>query len=89
MTGLSRPLLRAWAWLTGLSLAAALATLAPVPPWAVAAATLLLALAKARLILARYLDLARAPCWLSGTMLVLALWAALAFALYAAPALTP
>lgn len=84
---LSRPLLKAWLYLTGLSLLAALVTLTPMPRWALAATILLLALFKARLILARYLDLQRAPGWLTGATLVFAIWTLLAFGLYLIPAL--
>lgn len=83
--GLSKPLLRAWLWLTGLSLVAALATLTPMPRWTLAATILLLALFKAHLILARYLDLQRAPGWLTGATLVFAIWTLLAFGLYLIP----
>lgn len=86
---LSPPLLKAWLRLTGLSLLAAVATLAPLPRWTLAAAILLLAFLKARIILARYLDLGAAPGWLSGATLVFALWTLLAFTLYLVPALTP
>lgn len=85
--GLSKPLVKAWLWLTGLSLLAATATLTPMPRWLLAAAILLLALLKARLILSRYLDLHRAPGWLTGATLVFAIWTALAFGLYLIPAL--
>ena len=51
------------------------------------ATILLLALFKARLILARYLDLQRAPGWLTGATLVFAIWTLLAFGLYLIPAL--
>lgn len=86
---LSPPLLKAWLWLTGLSLLAAAATQAPVPRWMAAAAILLLALLKARIILARYLDLHRAPGWLTGAVLVFAIWTLLVFGLYLMPALMP
>lgn len=86
---LSQSLLKTWLGLTGLSLLAAAVTLANLPRWFIAAAILLLALLKARLILARYLDLVRAPGWLAGATLVLAIWTLLAFAIYLAPGLTP
>ncbi|MDU9005340.1 cytochrome C oxidase subunit IV family protein [Sedimentitalea todarodis] len=85
--GLSSSLLKTWLWLTGLSLLAAVATLAPMARWVLAAAILLLALLKARLILARYLDLYRAPGWLAGATLVFAIWTVLAFGLYLIPVL--
>ncbi|MEY8830107.1 cytochrome C oxidase subunit IV family protein [Sedimentitalea sp. XS_ASV28] len=81
----SRPLLIAWGTLIGLSLLAALVTLSPLPRWAGAGLVLLLALFKARLILARYLDLQGAPGWLAGATLAFTLWALLAYALYLLP----
>lgn len=86
---LSKPLLRAWGLLVGLSLLAALATIAAMPRWMAAAVILTLAFWKARIILARYLDLRRAPVWLAGATMALAIWTLLAFALYLLPALAP
>lgn len=86
---LSPALLKAWLWLAGLSFLAAAATQAAVPRWVGAAAILLLALLKARIILARYLDLHRAPGWLTGAVLVFAIWTLLAFGLYLIPVLMP
>ncbi len=88
----SRRLIRAWALLAGLSLAAALVVVAAanagLPRQAAGAAILALALAKARVILARYLGLEEAPSWLSGITWVTGLWALLALALYLVPVLT-
>lgn len=84
---LSKPLLRTWGLLVGLSLLAALATQIPMARWMAAAAILMLALFKARIILARYLDLHRAPGWLTGATTVFAIWTLLAFGLYLIPAL--
>ncbi|WP_170441006.1 cytochrome C oxidase subunit IV family protein [Ruegeria arenilitoris] len=75
-------LARAWAGLIALSLASALLTLVPVGPRLVGGGILLLALFKARIILARYLDLERSPAWLRGFTMVLSSFAALIFALY-------
>lgn len=75
-------LTRAWVGLIALSLASALLTLVPVWPGLVGGGILLLALFKARIILARYLDLERSPPWLRGFTLVLSSFAALIFALY-------
>ncbi|WP_170367416.1 cytochrome C oxidase subunit IV family protein [Ruegeria arenilitoris] len=75
-------LTRAWAGLIALSLASALLTLMPVGSRPVGGGILLLALFKARVILARYLDLERSPAWLRGFTLVLSTFAALIFALY-------
>ncbi|TNF17794.1 MAG: nitric oxide reductase F protein [Rhodobacteraceae bacterium] len=86
---LSPPLLKAWLWLLALSFLAAATTQAPVPRWLVAAVILLLALFKARIILARYLDLYRAPGWLTGAVVVFTIWTLLAFGLYLVPVLIP
>ena len=86
----SKYLLGAWAWLVGLSLAAALvaATMTAGLPRPVAGAAILaLALIKARVILACYLGLDAAPSWLSGFTTVLGLWALLMLGLYLVPVL--
>ncbi len=75
-------LTRAWVGLIALSLASALLTLVPVGPRLVGSGILLLALFKARIILARYLDLERSPAWLRGFTMVLSSFTALIFALY-------
>lgn len=54
----------------------------PVHPEIVGGGVLLLALFKARIILARYLDLETSPAWLSGFTMVLSGFAAVIFALY-------
>ncbi len=88
----SRRLIRAWALLVALSLAAALvvaaASGAGLPRQFAGAAILALALAKARVILARYLGLEAAPSWLAGICWVTGLWALVALGLYLVPALT-
>ena len=72
----------AWLALLALSFASALLTMLALPPEIVGGGILLLALAKARVILARYLDLADSPAWLRGFTLVLAGFSILVFALY-------
>lgn len=75
-------LTRAWLGLLALSVASALLTLLHAPMVIVAGGVLTLALVKARLILARYLDLSKSPSWLRGFTMVLALFCALVFGLY-------
>lgn len=85
MPALSNRLIAAWAWLAGLSGLAALIALGVgqgVPRRAAGAALLVLAVFKARVILARYLDLDRARAWLSGFGWAVTLWAALVLGLY-------
>ncbi len=72
----------AWVSLIALSFASALLTIVPVHPEIVGGGVLLLALFKARIILARYLDLETSPAWLSGFTMVLSGFAAVIFALY-------
>ncbi|SLN53310.1 cytochrome C oxidase subunit IV family protein [Ruegeria meonggei] len=72
----------AWLGLLILSLASALVTMAPVPPAALGAGILMLALIKTRVILARYLDLAGSPAWLRGFTMVLTCFSAAIFGLY-------
>ncbi|MGV6847259.1 MAG: cytochrome C oxidase subunit IV family protein [Marinibacterium sp.] len=72
----------AWASLIALSLASALLTIAPLYPEVVGGGVLLLALFKARIILARYLNLEHSPAWLRGFTMVLSGFAAVIFALY-------
>ncbi|KUJ73448.1 nitric oxide reductase F protein [Ruegeria marisrubri] len=72
----------AWLALLALSFASALLTRLALPPQIVGGGILLLALAKARVILARYLDLADSPAWLRGFTIVLAGFSILVFALY-------
>ncbi len=85
MPALSNRLIVAWGALAGLSGGVALIALAMehgVPRKAAGAAILLLALVKARVILARYLELERAPGWLSGFSWAVTLWAAAVLGLY-------
>ena len=79
---LPEPITRAWLGLLALSLASTLLTLLPVPNTLLAGGILILAMVKARLILARYLDLATSPVWLRGFTLVLAGFSILIFGLY-------
>ncbi|MDA7964485.1 cytochrome C oxidase subunit IV family protein [Ruegeria sp.] len=73
---------RAWLWLLALSLGSTLLTLLPIPGAVLAGGILILALIKARLILACYLDLAQSTPWLRGFTLVLTGFAALVYGLY-------
>ncbi|WP_170470397.1 cytochrome C oxidase subunit IV family protein [Ruegeria arenilitoris] len=75
------PLTCAWLGLLALSLTSALLTLLHSPQL-VAAGVLALALIKARVILAQYLDLARRPRWLRGFTMVLTIFSVLIFGLY-------
>lgn len=75
-------LTQAWVALLGLSLGSAVLTMMPVPPTAMGGGILLLALFKARVILARYLDLAHIPGWLRGFTMVLTGFAVVIFGLY-------
>ncbi len=79
---LPSPLTRAWLTLIALSVASAILTLTQLPPKAIGAGILILALGKSRIILARYLDLAKSPAWLRGFMMVLISFAVVVFALY-------
>ncbi|MCA0872492.1 nitric oxide reductase F protein [Seohaeicola saemankumensis] len=79
---LSEPLVKAWAALIALSLGAALLTVLGLPARVTGAAIVLVALAKARVILARYLGLDAAPGVLRGFTMVLGLFAALVLGLY-------
>ena len=89
MGWLSDPLIRAWAWLIGLSAASTVLAAAVSAGWLAGtgvtlggAAILTLAWAKAGVILSRYLGLAAAPFWHRGFSIVLALYAILLLALY-------
>ncbi|KIC38770.1 nitric oxide reductase F protein [Ruegeria sp. ANG-R] len=73
---------RAWLSLLALSFASALLTMLHAPAELIGAGILLLALIKARVILARYLDLIQSPSWLRGFTMVLTGFAILVFALY-------
>lgn len=80
---MSDPLLRAWIWLLALSAGSTILALAVsrgavlgAGSAAAGAAILVLAWAKAEVILARYLGLAQAPFWHRGVRLVLGLYAA-------------
>ncbi len=75
-------LTRAWLALLALSVASAILTLLPIPPALLGGGILILALAKSRVILARYLDLATSPTWLRGFTMVLTGFAVVIFALY-------
>lgn len=75
-------LARAWASLIGLSLVSAILTLVPGYPKLIGGGILLLSLFKARIILARYLELENSPTLLRGFTIVLSGFAALIFALY-------
>lgn len=89
------PLLRAWLFLVGLTGITALTALSTAGPdlsnaarMAVGVLLLLLALAKARIILARYLGLAQVPPVLRGFTIILLLYMVLLAGLYVAPLLT-
>ncbi|WP_299949177.1 nitric oxide reductase F protein [uncultured Ruegeria sp.] len=75
-------LTRAWFTLLVLSIASALLTMLPIPPAFLGGGILILALAKCRIILARYLDLAISPAWLRGFTVVLTGFVIITFALY-------
>ncbi|WP_170783289.1 cytochrome C oxidase subunit IV family protein [Ruegeria lacuscaerulensis] len=79
---LLNPLTRTWVALLALTVASALLIPLPIPRSALAAAILLLALIKSRLILARYLDLAHSPAWLRGFSFGLICFAVVLFGLY-------
>ena len=82
------PLLRAWVWLIGLSLGSTAVSLWTWPPkLAALAGTLVLMLAwlKARIILAYYLGLVRAPFWRRGFNIALAIFCLLLLGLYLVP----
>ncbi|WP_209597163.1 cytochrome C oxidase subunit IV family protein [Ruegeria sp. HKCCSP351] len=72
----------AWLVLLALSLASTLLTLMKSPDVLIAGGILLLALIKARVILARYLDLVESPGWLRGFTMVLTGFSVVIFALY-------
>ncbi|SEK02917.1 Cytochrome C oxidase subunit IV [Cribrihabitans marinus] len=76
------PLTRAWAGLVALSLATTALTLAGLPARLTGALVLLLALLKARVILARYLELDRAPRLLAGFTAAIVAAGALILVLY-------
>ncbi len=85
---MARDILRAWLRLLALSLGTTMVTLWDWPVALTApagAAILLLAWAKARIILARYLGLASAPFWRRGFEIALAGFALLLLGLYLAP----
>lgn len=92
MPRFSTSLIAAWAWLAGLSVLAALVAHAAAGQGTIRAAAgvaiLTLAIVKARVILARYLDLAQAPGWLRGFVWVIVLWALSVLGLYLVPVLT-
>ena len=79
------PLIRAWGWLIGLSLGSTVMAQLPLPPHLAAvtgAAILVLAWAKARIILTRYLGLHAAPFWCRGFELALGFFCCLLLGLY-------
>lgn len=78
---LPNPLTRAWLSLLVLSTASALLTILPLSSPVLSAGILILALSKARIILARYLDLTHSPAWLSGFTNVLTGFAMVIFGL--------
>ncbi|CUH47615.1 hypothetical protein RUA4292_01786 [Ruegeria atlantica] len=73
---------RAWLTLLALSLVSALLTMLPVLPELLGAGILILALIKARVILALYLDLAKSQVWLRGFTAVLTGFVLVIFSLY-------
>ncbi len=79
---LPNALTRAWVTLLALSVASALLTVLPIPSTLLGGGILILALAKCRIILARYLDLAASPGWLRGFTMVMTGFALIIFALY-------
>ncbi len=78
----SMPLVKAWMNLIGLSAGSAVLTMGGLSAEMTALAILLIALAKARVILVRYLGLDEAPGVLRGFTLVLGLFAVLVLGLY-------
>jgi len=87
----ANPLLRAWIWLICLSAGSALVSFAVtqgVQRQLAASVIVLLALAKARIILAQYLRLSQAPGWLRGVTLVIGLFCLAVLGLYLIPFLT-
>lgn len=84
------PLTRAWAALIGLSGLSAVVAAAIARGYdarIAGAAVLLLALMKARIILARYLELSGAPHWRRGFNAALAIFTLAALGLYLLPSL--
>lgn len=75
-------LTRAWLALLALSLGSAALTVLHLPAAILGAGILLLALIKARMILAHYLDMTHSPAWLRGFAAVFAVFSILIFALY-------
>ncbi|WP_244614841.1 nitric oxide reductase F protein [Pukyongiella litopenaei] len=78
-------LIRAWATLIALSLGSTALAVSAIPPaWqpAAGAAILILAWAKARVILARYLGLAAAPFWARGFGIALGVFCVVLLVLY-------
>jgi len=79
---LSAPLVKAWIALIALSLGSALLTVLGLPVKVTGAAILALALAKARVILMRYLGLDQAPSIGRGVTAVLSLFTLTVFGLF-------
>ncbi|MFY2822922.1 cytochrome C oxidase subunit IV family protein [Ruegeria sp. MALMAid1280] len=79
---LPSPITCAWFALLALSVTSALLTMMPIPSKLLGAGILILALAKSRIILAQYLDLAHSPGWLRGFTMVVTAFAVLIFGLY-------
>ncbi len=81
-------LIRAWATLIALSLGSTALAVGAIPPaWqpVAGAAILILAWAKARVILARYLGLAAAPFWARGFGVALGVFCLVLLGLYLVP----
>ena len=79
---LPNSLTRAWLALLALSIASATLTQLPISAKFLGACILILALAKSRIILARYLELATSPAWLRGFTVMLTGFALTVFSLY-------
>ncbi|WP_170332371.1 cytochrome C oxidase subunit IV family protein [Ruegeria arenilitoris] len=79
---LPSPITCAWLALLALSVASAFLTMMPIAPKLLGGGILILALAKSRIILAKYLELAHSPSWLRGFTMVLTAFAVLIFGLY-------
>ncbi|WP_254436285.1 cytochrome C oxidase subunit IV family protein [Ruegeria arenilitoris] len=79
---LPSPITCAWLTLLALSVASAMLTMMPIPSKLLGGGILILALAKSRIILAQYLDLATSPPWLRGFTMVLTGFAVVIFCLF-------
>jgi len=88
----TNPLAMAWLALMGLSIATVLVTAGGTAAFGEAlfgGLLLLLAWAKVRIILSRYLGLSQAPSWLAGFSRVTGLYCLLLLGLYLVPGLNP